>query len=369
MDKRPSVQYNKLFLMTRKMTVALLFGGRSAEHEVSIRSAAAIYRNLDPARYRILSLFIDRDGRWKRVASPLLTPDEGKRGRAFPFLPWEKRKNAPGLKADIYFPVLHGTFGEDGTVQGLLEMAGVPYVGSGVLASSAGMDKAIAKILFAARGLRVAPFRIVRDFEWAKDREAILKRLREDFVAPFFVKPANLGSSVGISKVKHPSRTAAALNLAFRYDRKILVEKGIDGREIECSVLGCQPPEASLPGEIFPRREFYDYRAKYDDEKTRYGIPADLPAPVVEEVRRQAVAAFEACEGEGLARVDFLLEKGTGDLYVNEINTMPGFTAISMYPKLWEVSGLPFARLVDRLIALGMERHRLRKRCTARPPE
>ncbi len=355
--------------MTRKTTIALIFGGRSAEHEVSIRSAAAIFQNLDRTRYRILSLLIDRDGRWKRVASPVLAPGEGDRGEAFPFLPWEKRKNAPNLQADIYFPVLHGTYGEDGTIQGLLEMADVPYVGSGVLGSAAGMDKTIAKILFASHGLRVAPFRVVRDYEWKRNREVILERLRGEFVPPFFVKPANLGSSVGISKVKHPARAAAALNLAFRYDRKVLVEKGIHGREIECSVLGCQPPEASLPGEIFPRREFYDYRAKYEDETTRYGIPADLPAPVVEEVRRQAVAAFEACLGEGLARVDFLLERGTGDLYVNEVNTMPGFTAISMYPKLWEVTGLPFGRLVDRLIALGLERHRLRKRCTARPAE
>ncbi len=355
--------------MTRKTTIALIFGGRSAEHEVSIRSAAAIFQNLDRTRYRILSLLIDRDGRWKRVASPILRPGEGGRGEAFPFLPWEKRKNAPNLRADIYFPVLHGTYGEDGTIQGLLEMADVPYVGSGVLGSAAGMDKTVAKILFASRGLRVAPFRIVRDYEWKKSRDGILERLREEFVSPFFVKPANLGSSVGISKVKHPARAAAALNLAFRYDRKVLVEKGIDGREIECSVLGSQPAETSLPGEIFPRREFYDYRAKYEDETTRYGIPADLPAPVVKEVQRQAVAAFEACEGEGLARVDFLLERGTDDLYVNEINTMPGFTAISMYPKLWEVTGLPFGRLVDRLITLGLERHRLRKRCTARPAE
>lgn len=352
--------------MAKKITVALLFGGRSAEHEVSLRSAAAVYKNLDPARYRVLSLYFDREGRWKSVASPLRTPAELKRGPAFPFLPWQAQASGRPLRADIYFLVLHGPYGEDGTIQGLLELADVPYIGPGVLASAAGMDKAVMKVLFQAQGLLVSPWRVVRDFEWAKARTGILSRLRREFSWPVFVKPANLGSSVGISMVKSFNGLGPALDLAFRYDRKVVVERGIRGREIECSVLGNDAPEASLPGEVIPHNEFYDYKDKYDDGLTRFGIPADLPAAVIRKIRAQAVAAFRACEGEGLARVDFFLESGTGDLYVNEINTLPGFTEISMYPKLWEVSGLPFGRLLDRLIELGFERHRAKRRCTAK---
>jgi D-alanine-D-alanine ligase len=262
--------------------------------------------------------------------------------------------------------VLHGPYGEDGTIQGLLELADVPYVGPGVLASSTGMDKAVMKVLFQAKGLLVSPWRVVRDLEWKSHRRGVLTGLRRAFAWPVFVKPANMGSSVGISKVKSTADLGPALDRAFFYDRKVVVERGIRGREIECSVLGNEAPQASLPGEVIPHNEFYDYKDKYEDGRTRFGIPAELPAAVVRKIRAQAVAAFQACEAEGLARVDFFLEKGTGDLYVNEINTLPGFTEISMYPKLWAVSGLPFGRLLDRLIELGFERHRAKRRCTAK---
>ena len=351
--------------MAQKKTVALLFGGRSAEHEVSIRSAAAVYKNLDRSRYRIRSLYLDRKGRWKTVSSPLAA-EELKRGPFHPFLPWQAGASGRPLRADIYFLVLHGPYGEDGTIQGLLELADVPYVGPGVLASSTGMDKAVMKVLFQSKGLLVSPWRVVRDFEWQSGRRGILSGLSRAFRWPVFVKPANLGSSVGISKVKKAEGLGPALDLAFRYDRKVVVERGIRGREIECSVLGNDAPEASLPGEVIPHNEFYDYKDKYEDGRTRFGIPADLTASVVRRIRTQAVAAFQACEAEGLARVDFFLENGTGDIYVNEINTLPGFTEISMYPKLWAVSGLPFGRLLDRLIELGFERHRAKRRCTAR---
>jgi len=355
--------------MTKTTTVALLFGGRSAEHDISILSARAIFRNLDRRRFRAASIYIDRAGRWRKVASPLLPPEKLAAGPAAGFLPWERGRGAavpPPVRADIYFPVLHGPYGEDGTIQGLLEMADMPYVGAGVLGSAAGMDKAVMKTLFESRGVPVVPYRVVREPEWLSAPRAVLAAARRAFACPMFVKPANLGSSVGISKVRRPADLRAAVELAFRYDRKILIEAGIRGRELECSVLGNDAPEASLPGEVVPHRDFYDYEDKYVDGKTLFHIPARLPAPAIAAVRRAAVAAFRACEVEGLARVDFFLEAGTGRLYVNEINTLPGFTEISMYPKLWAASGLPFPRLLERLIALGFERHAAKKRCVAR---
>jgi D-alanine-D-alanine ligase len=353
--------------MTKKTTVALLFGGRSAEHDISILSARAIYRNLDRRRFRAAAIYIDRGGRWRRVASPLLPPDKLAAGRPAGFLPWERtRAGAASVRADIYFPVLHGPYGEDGTIQGLLEMADVPYVGAGVLGSAAGMDKAVMKTLFAAHGVPIVPYRVVREPEWRRDPGKALAAARRAFACPMFVKPANLGSSVGISKVQRPAELRPAMELAFRYDRKILIEAGITGRELECSVLGNDGPEASLPCEVVPHKDFYDYEDKYVDGRTVFHIPAPLPARVIAAVRRTAVAAFRACEVEGLARVDFFVEAGTGRIYVNEINTLPGFTEISMYPKLWAATGLPFPRLLDRLIALGFERHRAKKRCVAR---
>jgi D-alanine-D-alanine ligase len=352
--------------MTKKTTVALLFGGRSAEHEVSIRSASAIFNNLDKAKFRVISIFINKQGRWKKVASPLVSPNELSRGLFSSFLPWRNGGRALPVRADIYFPVLHGPYGEDGTIQGLLEMADVPYVGAGVLGSAVGMDKAVMKALFRSRELPVVKHRVFVETGWNKNPDKILRAVRREFRLPLFVKPANLGSSVGITKVRNQAQTRAAIELAFRYDRKILVEEGIRGRELECSVLGNDEPTASLPGEIMPHREFYDYSDKYLNGKTKFGIPADLPAALVKEVRRLAVEAYKACDGAGMARVDFFLESRTRRLYISEINTIPGFTEISMYPKLWEVSGLPFPRLVERLIELGFERHRAKKRCVTR---
>jgi len=354
-------------LKHHKVKIALLFGGRSAEHEVSLSSAAAIYRNIDKSKFQVTSMYIDRGGRWRRVASPLLPPERLVEGLTFSFLPWDALPSLPErVRADIYFPVLHGPSGEDGTIQGTLEMADVPYVGAGVLASAAGMDKAVMKVLFADLGLPIVRYRTYRQADWKKRRKAILGRIGREFALPFFVKPANLGSSVAISKVKTRGETERALVRAFRYDRKVLVEEGIKGREVECSVLGNDEPRASLPGEVIPHREFYDYRDKYIEGKTRFRIPADLPGPIIREVQRLAVEAFQAVECSGMARLDFFLEDGTGKLYVNEINTIPGFTEISMYPKLWGVSGLPFDRLIEELIRLGLERHRRKKRCLER---
>jgi D-alanine-D-alanine ligase len=354
-------------LKRHKLRIGLLFGGRSAEHEVSLASAAAIYKNLDKANYDVTSIFIDKSGRWRLVHSPLLPAAKLRRGPSASFLPWDKLPSLPRrVRADVYFPVLHGPYGEDGTVQGLLEMADVPYVGAGVLASAAGMDKAVMKVLFADRKLPIVRHLVFGDIEWKKSRQAVLRLIGKEFALPFFVKPANLGSSVGISRVGKRAATATALALAFRYDSKVIVEEGIRGREIECSVLGNDAPRASLPGEVIPFRKFYDYRDKYVDGKTRFRIPADLPAPVVREVRRLAVEAYQAVGCSGMARMDFFLEDGTGRLFVNEINTIPGFTEISMYPKLWGVSGLPFGRLVEELIRLGLERHRRKKRCLER---
>ncbi len=350
-----------------KVRIALLFGGRSAEHEVSLASAIAIYKNINKSRYAVTSIFIDKTGRWRRVFSPLVAPEKLQNGPSSSFLPWEALSSLPRrVRADIYFPVLHGPYGEDGTIQGLLEMADVPYVGAGVLASATGMDKAVMKILFADRNLPIVRHRVFGEVEWKKSKKTVISLIGKEFGLPFFVKPANLGSSVGISKVKSRGDTELALARAFRYDRKLIVEEGIKGREIECSVLGNDEPRASLPGEVIPYREFYDYRDKYLSGKTRFRIPADLPASVIREVQRLAVEAYLAVECSGMARLDFFLEDGTGKLYVNEINTIPGFTEISMYPKLWGVSGIPFGRLIEQLIRLGLERHRRKKRCLER---
>jgi len=352
--------------MSKKIVVALIFGGRSPEHEISLISASAIHRNMDGAKFEVRSIYVTKAGLWRSVEAPSLDIKALSRGRAFSFLPWQGRDLRWKVPADIYFPVLHGRFGEDGTIQGLLEMADVPYVGAGVLGSALAMDKAAAKSLFKEQGLPVVPWLVVREEDWRVRKQDILRRIGKDFAPPFFVKPANLGSSVGITKVKDHRRAGAALETAFRYDAKVLVEKGITGREIECSVLGNEAPEASLPGEVIPFREFYDYNDKYVDGKTRFVVPAGLSRPLTKRVRRLAVEAFKALECSGMARVDFFLEARTNHLYVNEVNTIPGFTEISMYPKLWEASGLPFPRLVERLVSLGFERHRARKTCIDR---
>ena len=353
--------------MTQKIRVGLIFGGRSAEHEVSLASATSVYKNLDPDKYSILCIHIDKEGLWRAVPSPLAPADELARGAAAAsFLPWGGAGRSGILEADIYFPVLHGPNGEDGTIQGLLEMGDVPYVGCGVTASALSMDKALSKSVFRDRGLTQVRFRVLLEQDWVRDRNAAMRDLAGALPYPIFVKPSNLGSSVGITKAKDATDLEAAIELAFRYDRKIVVEEGVLCRELECSVLGNDDPKASLPGEVIPAGEFYDYADKYLDHKTGFVIPAALPSALVERIRSDAVAAFKAVDGAGMARVDFLYAEGTDTLYLNEINTIPGFTEISMYPKLWDASGLPFPRLLDELIGLGIERHGRKRRLTDR---
>ena len=352
--------------MSKKIKVALIFGGRSAEHEISLVSAAAIHKNLDKTRFGVRSIYITRQGLWKAVEAP--SPDirtlEG--GRAFSFLPWAGRGQGPEFAADIYFPVLHGPYGEDGTIQGLLEMAGVPYVGAGILGSALGMDKSATKSILRDLGLPVVPYHVLRETDWKANPERLLRRIRLTMPLPLFVKPSNLGSSIGITKVGKYAQVPAALATAFHYDTTALVEKGIHGRELELSVLGNETPEASLPGEVIPFREFYDYSDKYLDGRTTFILPAEIAPRTLARIQELGIAAFKALSCSGLARVDFFLEKGTNRLYINEINTIPGFTEISMYPKLWAASGLPFPRLLERLIELGFARHRNRKACLER---
>ncbi|MBI4463190.1 MAG: D-alanine--D-alanine ligase [Acidobacteria bacterium] len=366
--------------MPKKLRVGILFGGRSAEHEVSLRSARNVVAAADPNKYEIIPIAITKEGRWRFGGLP---PDrfvrEGwlekisKRGQevipaacpqpADSLVPVAKssRANRPG-KLDVIFPVLHGTFGEDGTVQGLLELAGIPYVGAGVLGSAVGMDKEVMKRLFRERGLPIVPYLLVRRLDLERDSSRVCRAIEKKFRYPVFVKPANLGSSVGIGKARNRKELKTALANAAQYDRKILVECAIEGREIECSVLGNDAPIASVPGEIVPGREFYDYAAKYLEDTSELIVPASLRPGQIQKVQRLAVEAFQAVECAGMARVDFFLEKKTGKFYVNEINTIPGFTAISMYPRMWEASGLPYARLIDRLIELALERHREKAR-------
>jgi D-alanine-D-alanine ligase len=374
--------------------VGVIYGGRSGEHEISVASAASILKHLDLAKYQPVPVRIEKDGRWTlpdRAPMALSAADviEGARaatahavssGRdaimpAHPgpdtLLTMERPAgsagtNAPtivtGLALDVVFPVLHGPFGEDGTVQGLLELANVPYVGPGVMASAVGMDKATMKILFAARGLPVTPWHAFVAADWARRREDVLARSLA-LALPLFVKPSNLGSSVGISKVKTADALTPAIEEALSFDRKVIVEAAVpDPREIECAVLGNDEPRASLAGEVIPSREFYDYEAKYLDEGSRTIIPADLVAAQLSEVQRLAIEAFRAIDACGMSRVDFLLSRTTGALVVNEINTIPGFTTISMFAKLWEASGVPYPALVDRLIQLAIERHAEKQR-------
>jgi len=362
-----------------KPKVAVLMGGRSGEHEVSLQSGRAILEALDPQRYETIPIGIDKNGEWHLlgIEDPLENPTDPKRIRIHtsgvkvisvpvPGRPWiriESGEHAPWPRPDVVFPVLHGTFGEDGTIQGLLELMEIPYVGAGVLGSSVGMDKDLMKRLFKDAGLAVGDFTCVREPEWKADRDGVIARIAKRFELPVYVKPANLGSSVGISRVSAKSDLAAAIQDAFRYDRKILVEQGIHGREIEVSVLGNDEPQASVPGEIVPRDGFYSYAAKYlDQDGARLLVPAELPEDTIAALQRCAVDAFRAVSCEGMARVDFFLEQGTGRVLINEINTIPGFTRISMYPKLWEASGVPFSELVDRLVSLALERHDSKKR-------
>ena len=367
-----------------KLRVAVVFGGRSGEHEVSLASATSIMENLDRSKYEVIPIGITKEGRWLLDGEPMKELQAGyaKAGEEPALVslstetsqpvqtgsPWQAHAHSR-LTVDVVFPVLHGPYGEDGTVQGLLEMAGVPYVGAGVLASAAGMDKVIMKALFLQQGLPIVQHLVLMRREWDANPEGVMDRIEASIGYPCFTKPANLGSSVGISKATDRSSLAKALAEAARYDRKLVVEKGIDAREIECSVLGNDDPVASVPGEVVPCNDFYDYRAKYVDEGSQLLIPAPVPPETAEEIRRIAVAAFKAVDCSGMARVDLFVEKGSGRVYLNEINTIPGFTRISMYPKLWEASGLPYSRLIDRLIELALERHaeKLRNQTSYQP--
>ena len=344
-----------------KLRVGVIFGGRSGEHEVSIASAASIFKHLDPGRYEPVPIRIEKDGRWVltgSVPTAISAADVLQQPQTDAIAAVEPTQAVAGGRVDVVFPVLHGPFGEDGTVQGLLELAGVPYVGCGVLASAAGMDKAVMKMLFAARGLPVGPYLTTLRREWHGDAAAVAARVERELQYPVFVKPANLGSSVGISKARTRAGLDEAMRVALDFDRKVVIEAAVpEAREIECAVLGNDEPDASLPGEVIPGREFYDYEAKYLDASSQTLIPAPLTADQTATIRRLAIEAFRAVDGSGLARVDFLMARATGEIVVNEVNTMPGFTTISMYPQMWEASGLPYAALLDRLVALALERH------------
>ena len=390
----------------KKLRVGVLFGGRSGEHEVSLLSAASVLNAIDKKKYEVVPIGITKEGRWVTAAhaerllqgNPPETSEPSHlragdpeatsaaavlargEGVVVPPMPGEGHSSlmpfetdAHELRAavnpvdvDIIFPVLHGTFGEDGTIQGLLELADIAYVGAGVLGSAAGMDKDVMKHLFRDAGLPIVKHVTVLRSRWREQPKQARKQIESALKYPVFVKPANLGSSVGISKVHDSGELAAAMDEAARFDRKLVIEQGVGGtkakaREIECSVLGNDKPIASVPGEIVPVKEFYDYDAKYLVEGSESIIPAKIGKAKQKEVQRLAVAAFQAVDCAGLARVDFLMEPRSEKMYVNEINTMPGFTSISMYPKMWAATGISYSELMDRLIQLGMERHAEKK--------
>jgi D-alanine-D-alanine ligase len=355
----------------KRIRVGILFGGRSGEHEVSLVSAASVMKALDPEKYEVVPIGITKEGRWLAgTAAQNLLPEILRSGErvmpsADPTVAALVALNATdsrSVQLDVVFPVLHGTYGEDGTVQGLLDLAGVPYVGSGVLGSAVGMDKDMQKRLFLQAKLPVGDFVAVLRAEWEKSRGKVLRALRKKFRFPVFVKPATLGSSVGMTKAHDPKELAEAMDLAAEFAQKILVERAIRGREIEVAVLGNEDPRASVPGEIVPHREFYDYAAKYLEQGTRLLIPAKLTRAQVKRFQEYAVRAFRALECLGMARVDFFLEQRTGRILLNEVNTIPGFTSISMYPKMWEASGVSYRELLDRLIELALTQHREKQR-------
>ena len=365
----------------------MLYGGRSGEHEVSLASAAAVFGHLDRTRYEPVAIRIEKDGRWALADRPPTTVsaaeviEQARLEAARPsrtgrevhlmarpseetILSIDRRSSredeghavVTGLNLDVIFPVLHGPYGEDGTIQGLLELANVPYVGAGVLASAVGMDKAVMKVLFAAAGLPICPYRVVLRHDWQSQRDTIGADLEKTLRYPMFVKPANLGSSVGISKAKTGPELTVAMDLAGAFDRKIVIEAAVpNAREIECAVLGNDHPEASVPGEVIPSREFYDYEAKYLDDGSKVIIPAEVGPKTAAEIQRLSTSAFKAIDCAGMARVDFLLSPDK--IFVNEVNTIPGFTTISMYAKLWAASGVDYPTLLDRLVALALERH------------
>src|SRR5438105_4168970 len=360
----------------KKIRIGLVFGGRSGEHEVSLASATSVMANLDSDKYEMVPIGITKEGSWllgtepqkllaaeqsvgedadlEQTTAVTLTGDPSLR-RLIPVQSGEQLGNKGAV--DVIFPVMHGPYGEDGALQGLLEMANVPYVGCGVLGSALGMDKEKMKLVFRSVGLPIVEYIVCRRYEWERSPETILNAIEQSLGYSCFVKPVNLGSSVGVNKAHDRGELEHAINVAAEYDRKIIIERAVNCREVECAVLGNDEPLASVVGEVIASNEFYDYNAKYIDNKSQVIIPAVIPQAKAEEVRRQAIKAFLALDLSGLARVDFFLEKESGQIYINEVNTLPGFTEISMYPKLWEASGLPSSQLLDRLIELAIERH------------
>ncbi len=360
--------------MCKKVKIGLIFGGRSGEHEVSLLSAQGVMGAIDRKKYEIVPIGITKEGRWLAAGDPMKALTSGEEAQSNPaallaepsqrgLMRLENQGQEQALKAiqvsqiDVAFPILHGPYGEDGTVQGLLELAGIPYVGAGVLASAVGMDKVVFKDVMRAHGLPVPAFVVVKRKEWDREPEQVVARVEAELGYPCFVKPANLGSSVGISKARNRAELRQALAEAARYDRKLLVEEGIDAREIEVGVLGNDEPIASVPGEILPSREFYDYAAKYLDAESELLIPAPIPPEMAAQLRELAVKAYQAIDCAGMARVDFLLHRQTNKMYLNEVNTLPGFTPISMYAKLWEATGISYPELIERLVELALERH------------
>jgi len=351
----------------KRLRVGVIYGGRSGEHEVSLASATSVIRALDPEKYDVVPIGITKDGRWLvGNGAQKMLPEVLKSGErvslppdptAAALVPMSPDAARRSVGVDVMFPVLHGTFGEDGTVQGLLELAGLPYVGAGVLGSAVGLDKDVQKRLFEQAGLPVVPYLSVHRWEWEKQRNKVLQAIKKKFRFPVFVKPATGGSSVGMSRVKTMQELPSAMDLAGEYGLKILVERAVKAREIEVSVLGNQEIKASIPGEVAPHREYYDYKAKYLEQGTQLLIPAQLTKKQVSTIQDYAVRAFRAIDGTGMARCDFFLERRTGKIFINEVNTIPGFTSISMYPKMWEASGLPYPKLIDRLIELALEMH------------
>jgi len=351
----------------KRLRVGVIYGGRSGEHEVSLASATSVIRALDPEKYEVVPIGITKDGRWLvGTDGHKMLPEVLKSGErvslppdptAATLVPLSPDAGRPSVNVDVIFPVLHGTFGEDGTVQGLLELAGLPYVGAGVLGSAVGLDKDVQKRLFEQAGLPVVPFVSVHRWEWEKQQAKVLQEIKKKLRFPVFVKPATGGSSVGMTRVKTADELPAAMDLAGEFALKILVERAVNAREIEVSALGNEEVQASIPGEVVPHREYYDYKAKYLEQGTQLVIPAQLTKKQVATVQDYAVRAFRAIDCTGMARCDFFLERKTGRIYINELNTIPGFTSISMYPKMWEATGLPYPKLIDRLIELALELH------------
>ncbi len=349
----------------KRLRIGILFGGRSGEHEVSLASAASVIRGLDPDKYEAMPIGITKEGHWLIGAGAQKMLPEVLKGGQRVMMTADPTDAAlvkldgsgGGQRIDVVFPVMHGTFGEDGTIQGLLDLAGLPFVGAGVLGSAIGMDKDVAKRLLQVAKIPVVPWITVHRHDWESHPQQIQSAVEAEFEYPVFVKPATLGSSVGMTKAHSREELGPALNLASEFAMKILIEQCVVAREIEVSVLGNHDPQASVPGEIVPHREFYDYAAKYLEEGTQLLIPANLKPPQVQKIQKYAVDAFRSLELSGMARVDFFLEKKGGKIYLNEVNTIPGFTSISMYPKLWEASGIPFRELIDKLIELALEQH------------